>query len=163
MTVDLTQKERSLLANQRNHERLCVQKYNDYAGRASEQALQELFTGYGSQERDHYNTISGLLQGESPHPAGPQGMLDAPDIPGIADSAGILGKAGATTTNLQDATLCSDALMTERFVSSSYDEAVFDSIDPALRQALQHIQQDEQRHGEGILSYMRQNGMYIPE
>ncbi|GAW92338.1 hypothetical protein KKC1_14930 [Calderihabitans maritimus] len=58
-----------------------------------------------------------------------------------------------------DVTLCNDMLMTERFVSGSYDTSIFDAVNPQVRQALQHIQQEEQQHGQGIVNYLNQKGM----
>jgi spore coat protein CotF len=54
-------------------------------------------------------------------------------------------------------------LMTEKFVSGAYDTAVFESANSDVRQALQHIQREEQQHGEGIFNYMSQHGMYNPK
>ena len=54
-------------------------------------------------------------------------------------------------------------LMTEKFVSSAYDTAIFESAHSSVRQALQHIQKEEQEYGEGIFNYMQQHGMYNPQ
>lgn len=62
--------------------------------------------------------------------------------------------------NSSDASMLNDMLMTEKYVSGTYDTAVFESPNPQVRQALQHIQKDEQKHGEGIFRYMQQHGMY---
>jgi spore coat protein CotF len=53
-----------------------------------------------------------------------------------------------------------DMLMTEKYISGAYDTAVFESSNAQVRQALQHIQKDEQKHGEEIFKYMQQQGMY---
>ncbi|HPR40437.1 MAG TPA: spore coat protein, partial [Oscillospiraceae bacterium] len=37
---------------------------------------------------------------------------------------------------------------------------IFEAANPTVRQTLQHIQQDEQRHGEQIFNYMHSHGMY---
>ncbi len=62
--------------------------------------------------------------------------------------------------NQNDAMLLNDLLMTEKYVSSAYDTAIFEFSDPQMRQALNHIQQEEQQHGEGIFNYMSAHGMY---
>jgi hypothetical protein len=62
--------------------------------------------------------------------------------------------------NQNDATLCNDLLMTEKYVSSSYNTAIFEFRDTNVRQALNHIQKEEQQHGEGIFNYMQKKGMY---
>ncbi|MGI5876738.1 MAG: spore coat protein, partial [Dethiobacteria bacterium] len=65
--------------------------------------------------------------------------------------------------NQEDAALCTDMLMTEKYVSGTYDTAIFEFTDPGARQVLNHIQKEEQQHGEGIFNYMQSNGMYNPQ
>lgn len=72
-------------------------------------------------------------------------------------------QARAGMTMQDDAMLCNDMLMTEKYVSGTYDTAIFESVNPNIRQALQHIQKEEQQHGEGIFNYMQQHGMYNPQ
>lgn len=62
--------------------------------------------------------------------------------------------------NQEDAKLCKDMLMTEKYVSGAYDTAVFEFRDTNVRQVLNHIQKEEQQHGEGIFQYMQSQGMY---
>jgi len=62
-----------------------------------------------------------------------------------------------------DKSMCEDMLMTEKYISGTYDTAVFEATNPQVRQALQHIQKDEQTHGERIFKYMQQKGMYQPQ
>ncbi len=50
--------------------------------------------------------------------------------------------------------------MTEKYVSSTYDTAIFEQADSNVRQVLNHIQKEEQGHGEGIFKYMQSKGMY---
>lgn len=59
-----------------------------------------------------------------------------------------------------DKILCSDLLSTEKYVSGTYDTAIFEAAHPEVRQALQHIQKDEQKHGEQLFQYMNSHGMY---
>jgi spore coat protein CotF len=56
--------------------------------------------------------------------------------------------------------LCNDMLMTEKYVSGTYDTAIFEFQDTNMRKALNHIQKEEQEHGEGIFNYMSSHGMY---
>ncbi|MGE5578920.1 MAG: spore coat protein [Bacillota bacterium] len=65
-----------------------------------------------------------------------------------------LGLSGAGE---DDRTMLTDMLMTEKYISSAYDSAVFDSANPQVRQALQHIQKDEQRHGQRIAQEMQKS------
>ncbi|MGE5578919.1 MAG: spore coat protein [Bacillota bacterium] len=65
--------------------------------------------------------------------------------------------AGAGS-NADESSIVRDMLMTEQFVSGSYDSAIFDSISQNVRQALQHIQKDEQKHGQKLREYMQSRG-----
>lgn len=155
MLLQLTQKERTLLEDQKIHEGICIQKYNNYAQQAKDPQLKQLFNQYASQEQQHYSTINQLLQGQTPMMSGNQGFqqqtqqVQSQPIPGM--------------TYQEDAALCTDMLMTEKFVSNTYDTAIFESANTQVRQALQHIQKEEQQHGEGIFNYMQQHGMYNPQ
>ena len=46
--------------------------------------------------------------------------------------------------NEHDKMLCSDSLSTEKFVSSTYNTAIFEFRDKNIRQVLNHIQKEEQ-------------------
>lgn len=155
MTLQLTQKERTLLEDQKIHEEICIQKYTNYAQQVKAPQLKQLFDQYASQEQQHYNTINQLLQGQEPVIGGNQGIQQQ-----IQQTQ---SRPGAGMANQEDAALCTDMLMTEKFVSGTYDTAIFESANSPVRQALQHIQKEEQQHGEGIFNYMQQNGMYNPQ
>ena len=62
--------------------------------------------------------------------------------------------------NQNDAMICQDLLATEKYVSSAYDTTIFECVDPNVRNVLNHIQKEEQQHGEGIFNYMLNHGMY---
>jgi len=66
----------------------------------------------------------------------------------------------SANANPVDTMLCKDMLMTEKYVSGAYDTAIFEFTDTNIRQALNHIQKEEQKHGEGIFHYMSSNGRY---
>ena len=68
--------------------------------------------------------------------------------------------AQGVTGNQCDKILCSDLLSAEKYVSGTYDTAIFEVVNPPVRQALKHIQQDEQRHGEMLFNYMNAHGLY---
>ena len=156
MTIQLTQKERTLLEDQKKHEEICIQKYSNYAQQVKDPQLKQLFGQYASQEQQHYNTIDQLLQGQQPV-SGSQGMQQQ------MQQTQNQPIAGAGMANQADAALCTDMLMTEKFISGSYDTAIFEAANSPVRQALQHIQKEEQQHGEGIFNYMQQHGMYNPQ
>jgi spore coat protein CotF len=50
--------------------------------------------------------------------------------------------------------------MTEKYVSGAYDTAIFEFRVPQVRSILNHIQKEEQQHGEAIFKYMEKKGMY---
>ncbi len=70
---------------------------------------------------------------------------------------------GNAMYNESDEVLCSDLLATEKYVGSTYNVAVFESANPMVRQAVQHIQQEEQEHGKMLFDYMHSHGMYQVE
>jgi spore coat protein CotF len=59
-----------------------------------------------------------------------------------------------------DKDLCTEMLMTEKYVSGTYDTAIFEFRDAQVRDILNHIQKEEQKHGEAIFAYMQSKGMY---
>lgn len=73
--------------------------------------------------------------------------------------AGAQGAAGQGEAQ-GDAGILQDMLMTEKYVSSTYNTAIFETLNPSIRQSLRHIQEDEQKHGEAIAKYMQEHGMY---
>ena len=154
MNIELTQKERLLLEDQRKHEEICVQKYSSYANQAQDQQLQQLFNTYASQEQQHLDTINQMLGGQVPN-LQQQGQkkqqMQQSSMPGI----------GAVQSSA-DAALCDDMLMTEKYVSGTYDTSIFEFTNSQARQVLNHIQKEEQQHGEGIFNYMQSQGMYNP-
>jgi len=158
MANNLTNKERMLLEDQKNHEQICVKKYQNYAQQTNDKELQQLFNSYAQQEQNHLDTINQVLNGQTPDP-------------NQLGSTGSQQQQQSSTTQtfksaMQDETaaeLCTDMLMTEKYVSDTYNTAIFEFGDPAIRQTLNHIQQEEQQHGEGIYNYMNQKGLYTPQ
>lgn len=69
-------------------------------------------------------------------------------------------KGQSSSYNTSDKDLCTDMLMTEKYVSGAYNTAIFEFRDPQVRSILNHIQKEEQQHGEAIFKYMESNGMY---
>lgn len=151
MRLQLTQKERMLLQDQLRHEQACINKYGSYAQQTEDVQLRQLFLQHQQHEQQHYNTINQFLQGKVPTMGA--GGLSQPSQPA---SATIVGVAAPETDDF----MCHDLLMTEKYVSGAYDTTIFESANPQLRQALQHIQKEEQQHGEDIFNYMQQHGMY---
>lgn len=158
MPLQLSQKEKSLLMDQRAHEETCVDKYAKYANQAQDTQLKQLFSSHSAQEQEHLNTINQILIGQVPSVGGQQNQ-------GQQQMTGGTQQAPMTSSvqgnyNQEDAKLCKDMLMTEKYVSGAYDTAVFEFRDSNIRQVLNHIQKEEQQHGEGIFQYMQSQGMY---
>ena len=151
MPISLSQKERSLLQDQQKHEQICVDKYSNYANQAQDAQLKQLFNSFASQEQTHLNTVNQMLAGQVPS-MNQQGQQQAQPTAQPTASAGM--------NNKNDAALCNDMLMTEKYVSGAYDTAIFEFKNADMRNALNHIQKEEQQHGEGIFNYMQGHGMY---
>ncbi|MDD3268380.1 MAG: spore coat protein [Syntrophomonadaceae bacterium] len=152
--LNFTQKERMLLEDQKKHEQVCVDKYNSYASQVQCPQLKALFQGYAQQEQQHLDSINQMINGQLP--AMNQGSQQQ-------QSAVPASKIQGAMANQSDAVLCNDMLMTEKYVSDTYNTAIFEFVDTNVRQALNHIQKEEQQHGEGIFNYMKNNGMYNPQ
>lgn len=183
MSLNLTSKEKSLLQDQQNHEKVCIQKYQTYASQASDPQLQQLLNSYAEQEQQHLNTLNQILNGQvpamsssssqsngqsvaqsltaastAPSPQGMSNQQSGMQSVVVSSPSSAIGEINSNN----DSALCNDMLMTEKFVSGAYDTAIFEFKDPAVRQALNHIQKEEQKHGEGLFQYMQSNGMYNP-
>lgn len=151
--IKLSQKERMLLEDEKSQEEICILKYQNYSNQAQDQQLKQLFSTLATEEQHHFDMLNQMLQGQQPnmtHPTQPQ-QQNAQTQQATYQGA---------MSNVGDKVLCGDLLSTEKFVSSTYNTGIFEAADPMIRQALQHIQQDEQRHGEQLFNYMNSHGMY---
>lgn len=175
--MQLSQKERMYLEDLKSHEELCIQKYTKYANESECQNLQQIFQNLASKEREHYNTINQILSGQVPNinaqgqgqsqsgmqsqAGGMQGQSGMQSQQSTMQSQqGSAGGQGQANYSRNDYTLVSDMLSMEKHVSSTYDTAIFEFQDPNLRQVLNHIQKEEQEHGQELFSYMQSKGMY---
>lgn len=168
MQVQLTQKERMLLEDMKSEEELCIMKYQSYAQQAKDSALQQMFNQLAGAEQKHFDTISQILQGNQPNIGQGQGSQT-----GQGGQTGgqtgqskqpanqiNLSQAQNVNNNNSDKFLLQDMLSTEKYVSGAYDTSIFECSNPNIRQALQHIQKEEQQHGEQLFQYMNSHGMY---
>ena len=149
--MTLTQKETFLIKDLRSQEQLCIQKYAKAATDACDGQLKNLFTHIGQIESQHLQTLDQIAAGTVPQMGGGGQQQQSPAI-GISSCA--------PADKQKDAYLCSDALAMEKHVSSSYNTCVFEFADTNVRSLLNHIQKEEQQHGEQIYNYMSKNGMY---
>ena len=150
--MHLTQKERTLLEDLKSHEQICIKKYTNYANQAQDPQLKQLFQDNAKKEQEHYNSIDQILQNNIPN-VQQQGQQQQQQA-----SQPNIGQTGMV--NQADADLCQDMLSTEKYVSGTYDTVIFEMRDPKIRQVLNHIQSEEQKHGEALFAYMQSKGMY---
>lgn len=168
--MNFSTKERYLLEDQKSHEKLCIQKYSNYANLASDPNLKNIFKQNGQIEQEHYNTIDQLLKGQMPamgqksggqqQGSQSQGQQNSTQQNMVFQNVNQSGSQGSTNMNTNDKDLCTDMLMTEKYVSGAYNTAIFEFRDTQVRNILNHIQKEEQQHGESIFKYMESNGMY---
>ncbi len=150
--MTLTQKESSLLSDLKSQEQLCIEKYEKYANDAHDPCLKSLFTNIKSTEESHLSTISRIMSGEE---------VSTGAAPSAASSALKCEMSSCSIEEKKrDAFLCKDALAMEKHVSSLYDTTIFEFTSPTLRDTLNHIQKEEQNHGEQLYEYMSKNSMY---
>lgn len=149
--MQLDQKERSLLKDLTDQEQICVDKYNKYAAEACDTQLKDLFTRLASNENTHLQTLNQISSGTAPQMGGQSGGQQQPTF--TPSSCGAQQKKN-------DAYLCTDALSTEKHVSAEYNTSIFEFRDQSVRDALNHIQKEEQEHGKQIYDYLAANGMY---
>lgn len=142
-----------LLEDERNQEEICVQKYQSYAQQASDSELKQLFTQLASEEQHHYDMLNQILHGQQPN-------MNHNNQTTTQGSNLKNSNYNGTKNKKSDKVLCSDLLSTEKYVSGTYDVAIFECANPMVRQALEHIQTDEHKHGKQLFDYMNSNGMY---
>ena len=148
--MKLTQKESMLLQDLKTSEEICIEKYGQYAQRAEDQALADLFMTLRGKEQEHLETINQLISDKVPMMGG--GQQGQKGQPGD-------GREAQKSNSKTDEYLLQDALDTEKHVSSVYDTCIFEFTDAGARQALNHIQKEEQEHGQMLYDYMAAHGM----
>ena len=158
--INLTAKERMLLEDEKSHEELCVSKYKDYASKAKCQELSNLFSSLSQKEQQHLDSINQILSGTVPNVNSGSQNQQSNNQQTQVNSTSNMANSQSKTYDENDKMLCQDSLSTEKYVSSTYNTAIFEFSDTQIRQVLNHIQKEEQEHGEKIYNYMSQHGMY---
>ena len=160
MVVKLTQKEKLLLQDLKSHEEWCIKKYTEAQNRASDPALKQTFGELLGQERQHLDTVNQILSGTVP----PVNQASSAGQTGVT---GLWGKKNPEPTPAEtqksvqaDIDLCQDLLNNEKYVSGVYDTVIFECEQKEIRNAVNHIQKEEQEHGEKLYQYMKQHGGY---
>lgn len=169
--MTLSQKESMLLEDLKSQEKLCVEKYTQYSSEASDSQLKNMFSQIGQTEQGHLNTIEQIMGGTIPNMSSGNSSGQQQWGGGQSSSSGQQQQWSGTqsasssynsnpTGKQRDQFLCSDILATEKHVSSVYDTCIFEFKDTQIRDALNHIQKEEQQHGKQIYDFMSANGMY---
>ena len=149
--MTLTQKETTLLQDLKSQEQLCIDKYSKYSSDACGSKLKDLFSEIKQTEQQHFSTVNQILGGTVPQVGGGS----------QANSAHSDYNCQYSEQDKQkDKFLCTDALSTEKHVSSLYNTCIFECKDTNVRNVLNHIQKEEQQHGEKIYNFMSQNAMH---
>ncbi len=161
MNITLTQKERLLLEDQKSHEELCVKKYTEASNQAQDPQLKQIFQNHAQAEQEHLNSINQILSGKVPSMNQQQGQQNQQNQQGM--ESGNQSQMNVGNFNQKDKDLCHDLLNTEKYVSSTYDTTIFECTDTNVRKVLNHIQKEEQQHGEDIFNYIISKGMYTPQ
>ncbi|AGA67841.1 coat F domain-containing protein [Desulfitobacterium dichloroeliminans LMG P-21439] len=159
MQVQLTQKETLLLNDMENYEKLCVQKSGRYAQEAQDPTLRQILQDLNQREQQHLQTIQQLISGQVPNMnQGGQGQSNL--INQLQQTIQANQGQQSQQGNPSDSFMCNDFLSYEKHASHVYDTAIFEFQDTNLREALNHIQKEEQEHGDILFKYMQANGMY---
>ncbi len=186
----LTQREKLMLKDALKHEKICIAKYGGYARGLQDQELAQMFDTLQKQEERHAQTISSLLGEPMAGGQSQAGAQSKMEVGQIGAGAGQMNMAQASTgqagmmqagmgltgaaqaggaaspraiTGLSDQQTLEDMLMTEKYVADNYNMTVLESASPQVRQALQHIQKEEQQHAEQIFNGMSERGWYNPQ
>lgn len=162
--ITLTQKERMILEDQKSHEELCIEKYSKYASQAKDPQLKQIFLANEQSERSHLDTINQMLNGTIPDLNQQQNQSNQQQQPTQQQPAqqnmnSSQAQAGSTSS-MTDKDMCSDILMSEKFVSGTYNTAIFEFTNTNARDVLNHIQKEEQQHGNSVFQYMNSKGLY---
>ncbi len=154
LTMQFTQKETSLLKDLKEQEQICVEKYNDYASRAQDNQLKNLLKQIAQAEQQHLDTVNQIMNGSIPS------MQSGGNKQVNMNFTATYNSVSSDSNKQNDFYLCSDLLSSEKHVSSVYNTSIFEFKDTNIRDILNHIQKEEQQHGEQLYNYMSQNGMY---
>src|SRR5574344_2781356 len=146
----LTEQQKYLVQDLQSQEDLCVQKYTKYAEHAKDTELKNLFNDIKQQEQQHYNSLNQLLSGTVP------AVNNCKSAPQYNPQATYTGASSPDKEN--DQFLCTDSISTEKYVSSAYNNDLFQFADQNVRKLLNDIQTEEQQHAEMIYKYKTVNG-----
>lgn len=148
-----TEKQKDVLKDLQTQEQLCIEKYGHYQSLAKDTELKNLFGSLKKDEEKHLQSLTQLLNGtcESVDTKEDSGMLYNP-------TATYTGTFKQEDKDF-DKFLCTDCIATEKYVSSTYNDQLFQFAEPQVRRLLNDIQTAEQNHAEMIYKYKSINKM----
>lgn len=149
----LNEKEATLVQNLMDQEKLCIQKYTRYEEQAHDSQLRNLFTTLKESEMSHYNALEALKNNETQSPT-----IMFVDSKNYAPTATYTNNFDPNHKE-EDAYLCTDCITTEKSASTDYNEDLFQFSSSNVRETLNQIQTEEQKHAEMIYKYKSANGM----
>ena len=154
MNITLNEKEKNCVTDLLSQEKLCSEKYEKYASMAKDTVLKDLFTMIKSDEEKHLSSLNDLMNGT------------VSTNVNVNDNAGATYSPAATYTGNyvqadkdSDAFLCTDAITTEKYVSSAYNFDLFQFGSTEARKLLADIEVEEQNHAEMMFRYKTVNSM----
>ncbi len=151
--INISEKEKFLLKDLQDQEKICIEKYEKNAKQAKDPVLQQLFTSLKQEEQKHYTSLEKLLNGEVT-------PVDTNDTAGknYNPTASYTGNYNETDKE-NDSFLCTDAIATEKYVSSAYNFDLFQFGNSDVRRLLNDIETEEQNHAEMMYKYKTVNQM----
>lgn len=151
--ISISEKERYLIKDLQDQEKLCVEKYEKNENSAKDTELKDLFSSIKQEEQKHYDSLAQLLNGTVP-------AVNSNDIAGkdYNPTATYVGNFNQTDKD-SDKFLCTDAITTEKYVASAYNYDLFQFGNSDVRRLLNDIQTEEQNHAEKIYKYKTVNQM----
>lgn len=155
----LTQKEKLLLQDLKSQEELCIKKYSKYMNEDGDEVLKQLFRQLGMNEEQHLNTINQILSGQTPVMQS-GGQAQGQQQTGQSTQFTPTSDLKSPNASQKDFDLVQDLLSTEKYVSATYNTAIFEFNNSQIRKTLNHIQKEEQEHGELLYNYLKQNNAY---
>lgn len=151
--INISEKERYLIEDLQDQEKLCIEKYTNIEKTAKDTELKSLFSSIKKDEQKHYDSLEQLLKGTVP-------SVNSKDTAGkdYNPSATYVGNFKQADKD-SDMFLCTDAISTEKYVSSAYNFDLFQFGNSDVRKLLNDIQTEEQNHAEKIYKYKTVNQM----
>ncbi len=151
--INISEKERFILRDLQDQEKLCIEKYAKNENSAKDTELKSLFKSIMQEEQKHYDSLEQLLNGKVP-------SVNSNDTAGkdYNPTASYAGSFNPTDKD-SDKFLCTDAITTEKYVASAYNYDLFQFGNSDVRKLLNDIQTEEQNHAEKIYKYKTVNEM----